>query len=292
MDDAPATEDQEGPRAAPVTGLLTASRYEVLPTTTGTSELEQIPPSTVLTVTCSPRRGIDATIAKAAELRTVGYPVCPHLAARQVRDREHLRDLLRQLGDLGITDVFVPGGDVAAPVGSYDSAAQLLRDMRELDHSLREVGVTAYPEGHPLIDAANLEKALLEKQELATYMVTQLCFSPEAVGSWLRAMRGLGVAMPVWVGIPGSVRFERLLRVALKVGVGDSLSFLRKQRRLVGQLLGVRRYSPSDLAREIAEELAEDRAVVGFHIYTFGQLRDTERWRQELMAAGTDLEEA
>ena len=286
--DGPASEESEGPRPASVTRLLQASRYEVLPTDRQSPELENIPRSTVLTVTCSPRRGLDATLTRAAELRTLGYPVCPHLAARQVKDRGHLREILSRLNDLGITDVFVPGGDVAEPLGRYRAALDLLRDMGDLDHRVTDIGVASYPEGHPFIDRAELDQALLEKQPLATYMVTQMSFSAPAVSDWLARTHARGVTLPAWLGLPGAVRFERLLRVALKVGVGDSLKFLRKQRRLVGHLLGVRRYSPADLATSLAGATGGDGAVRGFHIYTFGQLRDTERWRREMTAADDD----
>jgi methylenetetrahydrofolate reductase (NADPH) len=51
-------------------------------------------------VTSSPARGIDATLALAERLAAHGYRVVPHLAARLVSNRAHLRELLSRIGDL------------------------------------------------------------------------------------------------------------------------------------------------------------------------------------------------
>ena len=62
-----------------------------------------------LTVTASPAKGLDATLDAVERLLGHGYRVTPHLAARMVRDRAHLDDLVDRLVALGVDDVFVPG---------------------------------------------------------------------------------------------------------------------------------------------------------------------------------------
>ena len=48
-------------------------------------------------VTASPAKGIEATVALCAELQLAGFTAVPHLSARMIRDRAHLVDLVAWL---------------------------------------------------------------------------------------------------------------------------------------------------------------------------------------------------
>ena len=65
----------------------------------------------------------------------------PHVAARVVRDKNHLREILARFEAAGINSVFCPGGDAPEPVGVYQSSLQLLRDMADIGHNIENVGV-------------------------------------------------------------------------------------------------------------------------------------------------------
>ena len=54
-----------------------------------------------------------------------GYVAVPHLAARMVRDKAELAEIVDRLAGKGITRVFVPGGD-ADPPGAYPDALFLV----------------------------------------------------------------------------------------------------------------------------------------------------------------------
>src|SRR5579875_1347896 len=148
-------------------------RYEVMPFKRSVEEAAEISTPLRLTVTASPKHGIDRSVGFALRLRGLGHRVTLHLAARMVESRRHLETILAQAAEGGIDDFFVIGGDVPAPRGPYGSAGELLDDLS--GHPLRPaaIGVAAYPEGHPLIDDRRLEEALRHKAELATYLVTQ-----------------------------------------------------------------------------------------------------------------------
>ena len=122
---------------------------------------------------------------------------------------------------------------------------------------------------------------LKQKSALAGYVTTQLCFDPEALLGWLRETREQGVTLPVIVGLPGVVDRRRLLEMSIRIGVGPSLSFLRKQRGL-RKLLGPSRVTPDRVYDGLAPFL-EDRElnIMGFHYYTFNQLVNTWRWECE-----------
>ena len=65
--------------------MLTSARYEVLPTPSIEEKvLEHLPLDRTVTVTASPAKGIEATLALAERLARHGYATVPHLAARMV----------------------------------------------------------------------------------------------------------------------------------------------------------------------------------------------------------------
>jgi methylenetetrahydrofolate reductase (NADPH) len=268
---------------------LPRAQFEVLPVGRGEEEAARLPEPVPLTVICSPRHGPDRTVAVARRLRALGHPVTVHLAARMVRDLAHLDELLAEMAQIGVEDVFLMGGDATPPHGPYSSAVELLPVI--CDHPLRprEIGIAGYPEGHPLIDSGSLADALERKSALASYITTQLCFEAGAVLAWVKETRERGVRLPVLVGLPGVVDRRRLLEISMRIGVGPSLAFLRKQRRL-RNLLGHSRVAPDELYEDLAPWL-EDRElnIAGFHYYTFNQLLDTWRWASHPARASEEV---
>jgi len=256
-------------------------RYEVLPFPRSKEQAAGIAPPVRLTLTASAKHGSDRSVEYGERLRALGHRVTLHLAARMVRDREHLDAILARTAAVGIDDLFVVGGDVQEPIGPYGSAGDLLEVLA--GHPLRPaaLGVAAYPEGHPLIDDRDLEAALDYKAQLATYMVTQICYDADVLLAWLTRLRSRGVALPLYAGVTGQVDRRRLLEISMRIGVGPSLRFLRKQRS-VGQLLrgagdATQRFYDAIAARRDEPELG----IAGFHFFTFNELTATWRWQQE-----------
>ena len=96
-----------------------------------------------------------------------------------------------------------------------------------------------------------------------------MCFDPEAI---LRFARGRH-ALPVLAGVPGLVDPARLLEISMRVGVGPSLRYLRKQRGLRTLL----RLSGAS-AERLHGALAGHAEIAGFHYFTFNRLLDTWSW--------------
>jgi methylenetetrahydrofolate reductase (NADPH) len=256
------------------------SQFEVLPLERSVELAEQLPQPEQLTVTCSPRHGPDESVAVAKRLRAFGHGVTVHVAARMVRDRRHLDELLDGMGEAE-AGLFLIGGDATPPHGPWASAVELLPIVDEHPHRPKEIGIAGYPEGHPFIDSETLARALEEKSASAGYVTTQMCFDPEAVLAWVRETRERGVTLPVLVGLPGVVDRRRLLEMSLRIGVGPSLSFLRKQRGL-RKLLGPSRITPERVHDALAPHVGDrELNITGFHYYTFNQLGETWRWERE-----------
>lgn len=264
--------------------ILEGPTYEVMPFR-GTEQkvLEHVPTSVRLTVTASPGRPLGDTVALAVRLTEAGYRVAPHLAARMLTDRAELADLVARMRDGGVSSAFVIGGD-GPPAGEFSDALTLLRALDEIGHGLTDIGIGGYPEGHPAISDDALWEALRAKAPYATHLVTQVCFDTDVTWRWASEVRRRGVDLPISVGMPGAVARKKLVRIAGKIGLGDSARFLTKQQSMLWRFFLPGGYRPDKIVRGLTPHLAEpDCPVRSFHLFTFNDLEGTEAWRQRML---------
>ena len=271
--------------ATGIRALLSSVRYEVLPAkATEDKVLAHVPRDVVVTVTASPVKGLEPTLELAGRLAGHGYRVVPHVPARLLRDDVHLKEVTGRLREAGVDDVFVPAGDSDPPAGVYDGALPVLLRLGELGSPFARVGVTGYPESHPLIHDDVTVQAMWDKREHATYIVSNLCFDPRVLGEWLVRIRRRGVAMPVHVGVAGPVQRAKLLAMATKIGVGESTRFLTRHASWFLRFAAPGGYVPERLLSRAERALAAPSAgVAGLHLFTFNQIAETERWRRALL---------
>jgi methylenetetrahydrofolate reductase (NADPH) len=270
---------------APLVAALRQPRYEVIPLDgIADAVAAHVPPDIKVTVTASPTKGLDATLRLAETLRQAGYRVVPHLSARLVRDAAHLADILDRLEAAAMREIFVIAGDAHTPAGDYASAVALLEAIGERRTGFEAIGISGYPESHHLISDEATIAAMFAKEPFATHIVSQICFDAAVIADWIHAVRARGTLLPIWIGIAGRVERQHLLRVSMKVGLGESVRFLRGHRHWLRRLALHRRYAPTRLLDALSGVIADPSArVAGLHVYTFNELAETERWRRQLL---------
>ncbi|MER6959739.1 MULTISPECIES: 5,10-methylenetetrahydrofolate reductase [unclassified Streptomyces] len=265
--------------------LLESVRYEVLPAgATEDKVLAHVPRDVVVTVTASPVKGLEPTLDLAGRLAAHGYRVVPHVPARLLRDDAHLQEVAGRLREAGVDDVFVPAGDANPPAGAYDGALPVLRRLSELGRPFAHVGVTGYPESHPLIHDDVTIQAMWDKRAHATNIVSNLCFDPRVLGEWIARIRQRDVTLPLYVGVAGPVQRAKLLSMATKIGVGESTRFLTKHASWFLRFATPGGYSPERLlARAEGALTGPSAGVAGLHLFTFNQVAETEAWRRAVL---------
>jgi len=265
--------------------LLAKSRYEVFPTASAEAAvLESVPRDVGVTVTASPTKGLEPTLALAERFAAEGYHVVPHLTARQVRDAAHLAEIVARLTAIGVDDVFVPAGDADPPAGEFTSALDVLEHLAELGNPFERVGITGYPETHPKIEDDVTVQAMWDKRRHATYIVSNLCFDPGVLRRWILRIRRRGVSLPLLVGLAGPVERTRLMQMATKIGVADSARFLAGHSSALVKLSTPGAYQPERLLDRVGTTLAApENLVTGLHVFTFNQVSQAEEWRQRLL---------
>jgi methylenetetrahydrofolate reductase (NADPH) len=272
-------------QAAALARVLQAPTFELIPLKNSLDQAAHLPTGATVSVTASPAKGIEATVALCEQLQARGFRAVPHVSARMIRDRAHLVDLIAWLEGAGVDRAFIVGGDAKEP-GAYPDGLALLREMAEIGHPLSEIGIPGYPQGHAFIADGPLLEALRAKAAYASYITTQLCFDPTAIARWLAARRAEGITLPVHVGVPGVAEPQKLLAIAARIGVADTHRFLVKNVRFVTRLVrsgGF--YRPDGLLEGLAPYAADPAAgIVSLHLYTFNAVEATEAWRRDFLS--------
>jgi methylenetetrahydrofolate reductase (NADPH) len=221
-------------------------------------------------------------VAAASWLRKAGLEPIVHVAARRIDSAVHLNELLQALrGEAQVRRVLVIGGDVDQ-AGPFADALAIIKTGALRSAGIEEIGIAAYPEGHPRIAAGRLEAALDEKiavavaQGLKVHIVSQFSFSPERVLAWLRQLRGCGIAVPVKVGMAGPTSVPALLRYAKRCGVASSLRGLMSG--LATGLIG--HVGPDRLIEALSQAAASGGGVgdIAPHYFSFGGVVETARY--------------
>ena len=269
--------------------LVEGMTFELIPLKSVDAGIEALPENSKVSVTASPVKGLDATIELTDRIRDLGHRPIPHISARLVEGPEHVARLASWFKTEGYDTIFVVAGDAEEPAGPYDGAHAFLTDLFAQEHGLSTVGITSYPDGHALIptevvhEHLHMKQALLAEAGLDGWASTQMCFDTDLIGSWLRKEREAGFTLPIHLGLPGVVDRTKLMTMGVRLGVGASLRFLKKNRAAVTKLLAPGAYDPDDILQPMVSEL-QGLGVDGLHVFTFNQVGATEEWRQAVLA--------
>jgi methylenetetrahydrofolate reductase (NADPH) len=255
----------------------------------GTAVQEHVPVGTRVYITWLTGTDFAPSVAAAAKLRAAGLDPVPHLAARAIRDKDELDNMLVRLrGEADVRQVLVIGGALREANGSFDASIQVLNCGLFEHHGIRRLGVAAHPEGSPDIAPAALDEAVSLKNEYAARsgsqleLTTQFCFDPAPITQWEKRTRAAGNRLPVVVGLAGLAGVTTLIKHARNCGVGSSIGVLLKQ---AGKMLRLATaVDPSDLLLGLARARQADAesAIARLHFFPFGAFEATTRYAQAL----------
>lgn len=241
------------------------------------------PAGTRIFLSCLPNRTPEKLVEYALNVRNAGFEPVPHLTARAYESHAMVERLVSRLvTEAGVRSALVIAGDRDDVAGPFTSALDLIESGVLEANGIREIDISAYPDGHPKIDDAVLRRALADKlaavakRDLKVSMTSQFCFDPDHILAWLRGLRADGIALPIRVGVAGPTSIPTLMRFALRCGVRASLkgAFNPKAMQLFSGVA-----APDTIIRALAE--APDRAQIGpfsIHFFSFGGLVETSDW--------------
>ncbi len=225
------------------------------------TELSVLPKVRDIYITMLPGDSFVDVANKSKELVKYGYNPVPHFPARSIKDFDDLKTYVGMCKDFGVKQALVIGGG-REPLGKYHCSLQLLETG--LFKGMK-IGIAGHPEGSPDISDSELEKAMKEKTPLADYIVTQWLLDPLVISSFISKQN-----LPVHVGITGPLKIGSLLKFASIVGAKNSINFLKSNKNKTLDLLKPR--DPNNLINSLK------KVTKHFHIYTFGGLKETNKW--------------
>jgi len=228
------------------------------------TDLSELPKLKDVYITMLPGDDYKGIANKAAELTKSGFNPVPHFPARSIKNQDELKDFVNRCKDGGVKQALVIGGS-AQPIGDFHCSLQLL------ETGLFEgwkIGIAGHPDGSPDISDEDLKKAMNGKKPYADYIITQWSLNAKPITKFISEQ-----TLPVHVGITGPLRISSLLKFANIVGAKNSINFLKSNETKALDLLKPR--DPNDIIEQLKD------SVDNFHIYTFGGLKETNKWLTE-----------
>jgi methylenetetrahydrofolate reductase (NADPH) len=256
---------------------------------------ELLPRSIGIYVPSLPGKSYSELLLKLTNLKQAGFDPIPHIAARRVPSKQHLKDFLQQANEeLGVHRVMLIGGDSAKPEGPYNDAIELLEDGILADHGINEAGLAGYPEGHSRINEQTLNKALTKKlmltsqQGIAAEIVTQFCFNPGRIIEYSTRISELAPGTPIYIGMAGPTSTKTLLRFAKQCGVSTSLRGLVAMGVNAAKLFS--NADPSKQLIKLASYCAHHQTnIIGIHLFSFGGFLTTAKWMHHQATGSSDV---
>ena len=228
------------------------------------TDIDTIPALKDVYITFLPGGDHKETAEKAGELVRKACNPIPDIPARSIENNNHLKEYIDMCKDLGVKQCLVIGGS-REPVGKFESSIQLLETGY---FEGLKIGIAGHPEGSPDISDSELEKAMQDKKPYADYIVTQWLLDPQPIIDFISKQ-----SVPVHVGITGPLKITSLIKFANIVGAKNSINFLKSNFSKALDLMKPK--DPNDIIGKLKDHTDH------FHIYTFGGLKETNKWLME-----------
>ncbi len=253
----------------------------------------RLPEGTDVFLNLFPKDELERQIEICRQIRNLGFTPIPHLAARRARSTDDIpRVLGRFTRDAGVKDFLIIAGDLKQPAGDTKDSLDFIRAIGSNDFGVRRVGISGYPEGHPLISdedlsASQQEKiAILQELEVEPVIVTQFSFEPDAIIRYCRELHSRYPDIQIKNGLPGPAKLTTLIRFAQRCGVKSSMKKL-KSLPVSSSLRLMQRVPPTRQAEAIGNYKLAQNDNVTVHLFTFGGLEASLDWVDSEIATRT-----
>ena len=245
-------------------------------------------------ITYLPDETSSRVIDTAKKLTDEGFVVIPHLPARTIKNKKELEKYVGALSEkAGCNKILVIGGG-KNPKGNFTSSLDILKTDILSKYQFKEIGLAGHPEGNPDISEADLDNAIIEKNEFVkntdfkAYLATQFFFEASSLQIWEQKLNSLNNKLEIHAGIPGPATLKTLISYSISCGIGNSIRFLSKQAMNITKLATTR--TPDKLIADLADykSLNPSSKLTKLHFYAFGGIKKTSEWLHSI--TNSDLE--
>ena len=160
-------------------------------------------------VTYLPDEDMNKVINTSKKLSDEGYQVIPHLPARTIENYKMLEEYIKKLSEeCGCTKILVIGGG-GKQKGEIISSIEVLKTDLLSKYNFNEVGLAGHPEGNPDVKQADLDDAIIQKNDFSNkvdfkmYLATQFFFESSSLEEWEKHLNKLNNKLEIHAGILG-----------------------------------------------------------------------------------------
>lgn len=210
---------------------------------------------------------------------TLGLETCMHLTCTNMAV-SLIDEALEKAYKSGCQNILALRGDPpldgSESTGDFKYAKDLIAYIRRKYGSHFNIGIAAYPEGHP--EEANGERLLTFLKEKvdagADFIITQMFYDAENFIAWCAKVRGAGITIPIIPGIMPISTYSAFMRrakwsqVAVPQHFLDALDPIKEDDYLV-------RETGTELVSEMCQQLIDSGYVNHLHFYTMNLERST-----------------
>ncbi len=227
----------------------------------------------------------ETLVKAAARVRDLGYEPVPHFASRRLTTRDALEDRVKMMSErAGVRNVLIIGGGLERQAGDFSSTMEVLETGFFDKYGIKKIAVAGHPEGSPdfseevALQALRLKKSFAERSDTQLRIVTQFGFDAQKFISWADGLKAHGIDMPVHLGVAGPAKITTLIKYAAMCGVGNSISFLKKNALSLTTL--ATSHSPETMVGPIEDHVRNnvDTPIRQIHVFAFGGLKKTSEW--------------
>jgi methylenetetrahydrofolate reductase (NADPH) len=247
-----------------------------------------LPKGSAVYISHVPSVTLAQVVKTALAVQGAGFKATPHIVARRITYPENLRAALAELTAGGVGQVLLVAGDAAHAAGEFDSALDVLASGILEKSAIGSIGVAGYPEGQRGIGPMLLWNALKQKQAfadrtgLAVHIVTQFGFNGNALRDWEPELARHDVRLPIRAGIAGPTPLSKLIKFAMRCGIGASLRTVMRNLSAVSGGADLATTPDQHVMRLI--ELPSSTHVVAPHFFSFGGALETARWIERVVS--------
>jgi methylenetetrahydrofolate reductase (NADPH) len=256
-----------------------------------------LPPGKRIYVNHLPKQSWSDTIAASRAVHAAQFDPVPHIPVRLLTDVAEADRLLAALKEqAAVAEVLLISGDYERARGPFSAAINLLRTGLLSRHGLTRVSFAGHPEGHPRVALEEIRRAEIEKAQwaeeagMSATILTQFFFESAPFIEWAGELRRHGVRSTIVAGVAGPASIAKLVRFAVRCGVGRSLRAFSARPDVMTKLLD--EHGPETLVSELVA--ARDNGTApfdGVHVFGFGGYLRTCQWLQRVTAGEFTLEQ-
>lgn len=244
-----------------------------------------IPPGTQVNIAFLGNETHAQRFNAARVIRACGFQPVPIISSRRLLSEADAEAVICGYQEAAAPERFlIVGGDPESPQGPYQNAMELMKSGILSRLGITNIGIVAYPEGHPAIPTPALWEALdwkrhfLDEAGISFEITTQFMLDPLAIPTWLADLRARGVNNLVRLGINAPAPAKRLVNYARMFGTrADADILARYEMPAEPEVVA----APEPFLAALAKGLAEiGTGSIDAHLYPFGGIAMAARWAQ------------